>query len=61
VDLLVFVAVIMLASFFQGLTGFGQGIISAPVAFVLFDKATALSALISAGIVINVYLMATIR
>ncbi|HEX5744258.1 MAG TPA: sulfite exporter TauE/SafE family protein [Candidatus Saccharimonadales bacterium] len=60
-DILIFVAIVLLASFFQGVTGFGQGLITAPVAFVLFDKATALTALIVAGIIINLYLLATIR
>ena len=60
-DILIFVSIVVLASFFQGVTGFGQGLITAPVAFVLFDKATALTALIVAGIVINLYLIVTIR
>lgn len=60
-DILLFVLIILLASFFQSITGFGQGLIAAPIAFVLFDKSTALTALIVVGAVINLYLMVAIK
>lgn len=60
-DILIFALVILVASYFQGITGFGQGLIAAPVAFVLFDKRTALTILIVAGIILNWYLVATIK
>src|SRR5512146_706705 len=60
-DVLIFVSVILAASYFQGITGFGQGLIAAPVAFVLFDKSTALTMLVVAGIILNWYLAATVK
>lgn len=60
-DILIFVFVVLAASYFHGITGFGQGLIAAPVAFVLFDKSTALTVLIVTGIILNGYLAVTIK
>lgn len=60
-EILIFALIILLASYFQSIAGFGQGLIAAPIAFVLFDKGTALTALIIVGIVLNLYLMVTIK
>ena len=53
--------VLLAASYVQGITGFGQGLVAAPLAFILFPKYFAISALIVAGIVINGYLTLTVK
>lgn len=56
-EIIIFLLVIFIASYFQGTTGFGQGLIAAPLAFVLFDKASALSVLVVIGLVLNLFLV----
>lgn len=61
VDILIFLLIVLLASYFQSITGFGQGLIAAPITFVLFDKGLAITTLIVVGIIINLYLMMTVK
>ncbi len=55
-EVILFAAVVCLASYFQGVVGFGQGLIVAPLAFVVFDKSVALTVLVVIAVVINAYL-----
>jgi len=58
---LIFLMVALVASYFQGITGFGQGLIAAPLALVLFGKYEALSIMLIAGLFLNSYLLITIN
>jgi uncharacterized membrane protein YfcA len=56
-ELVVFGLIVAVASYFQGITGFGQGLVAAPLAFVLFDKHTALTILVTIGVIGYGYLV----
>lgn len=56
-----FLIVIILASFLQGITGFGSALIAAPLALLFVDKTTAIIALMFASIALNGYLLWRVR
>ena len=54
--LLLFVLINAFAGFFQGIVGFGQGLIASPLSLTILDKGTVLTALMMAGLVLNAIL-----
>ena len=56
-----FLVIILLASFYQGITGFGSALIAAPLALLVLDKFTVVSSLTVIGLVLNAFLFKKIK
>lgn len=56
-----FLVVIVIASFLQGITGFGSALVAAPLALLFVDKTTAVIGLTFASIALNGYLVWRVR
>lgn len=56
VNIVIFLFVILIASYFKGITGFGQALIATPLALILFGKYVALSSILVVGLVLGGYL-----
>lgn len=60
-ELAYFIAVILVASILQGITGFGSALVAAPLLLLLIDKTTSVVALSFVSIALNGFLLATIK
>jgi uncharacterized membrane protein YfcA len=56
-----FILVNAFAGFFQGIVGFGQGLVASPLSLALLDKKTVLTALLFTGIILNLSLFRQIK
>lgn len=60
-DYILFALVIIIAGVFQGLIGFGQGLVATPIALSFMSRNTAYTALLIVGIAVNMTLILRIR
>lgn len=59
--LAIYILILLFACYFQAITGFGQGLIIAPVVLVLFSKYSALSTLMIIGLGLNAYMAIKVK
>jgi uncharacterized membrane protein YfcA len=60
-NLLFFIVIILFASFYQGITGFGFALIAAPLALLVLDKYTVVTSLTVIGLILNAFLFKKIK
>lgn len=56
-----FLIIILFASIYQGITGFGSALIASPLALLVYDKFTVVTALTLIGLVLNAFLFQKIK